>query len=69
MRAKIYLVVRDTPGGGLELFAARLTQFAADRIAKKIEGAYTRRWIATKELDFGEEDPQDLQRRRELSRG
>lgn len=56
MRVKVYFVVRDKPGGGQELFAARLTQFAADRIAQTIPGAYTRRWVATKDIDLSFED-------------
>lgn len=59
MRVKLYFVVRDVEGGGLELFAARLTQFSADRIASRIPGAYTRRWVATKDPDLTLEDPKD----------
>lgn len=52
MRVKVYFVVRDVAGGGRELFAARLTQFAADRIAATIPGAYTHRMIADKDTEL-----------------
>lgn len=52
MRVKIYLVLRNVDGGGQEVLAARLTQGAADLIAQGISGAYTRRWVATKELEI-----------------
>lgn len=52
MRVKVYLVLRDVEGGGAEVIATRLTQGAADNIAAQTPGAYTRRFIATKELEL-----------------
>lgn len=52
MRVKVYLVLRDIEGGGSEVIATRLTQGAADNIANNTPGAYTRRFIATKELEL-----------------
>ena len=52
MRVKVYLVLRDVEGGGAEVIATRLTQGAADNIAKQTPGAYTLRFIATKELEL-----------------
>ena len=52
MRVKVYLVLRDVEGGGSEVIATRLTQGAADSVRDATPGAYTRRFIATKELEL-----------------
>ena len=61
MRVKVYLVLRDVEGGGVEVIATRLTQGVADRIANQTPGAYTLRFIATKELEL----VQDTEARRD----
>ncbi len=56
MRVKVFIVLRNVEGGGCEVIATRLTQGAADNIARQTPGAYTRRFIANKELELIEAD-------------
>lgn len=62
MRVKVYLVLRNTSGGGVEVLAARLTQGMADHIASGIPGAYTTRTYATKEPELVPEEQEAIRR-------